>query len=258
LFIAALIPGQVERAQFAAAVTHDHRVEFCADGAALIAVVTTRAVDVVVTTPRDQHGLSVAPTLRLLSDQHPSLPLVLYLSLNSGDVHDAVALAADLQTRMVIVREHDDMVGAIAAAGAGVGVFAGVNAIVSTVERLAPPPVRAALVYAARHGHRALRVPVIATHAGISARRLAERLRELGMPPAVHLLQWIRVLHAAARLQLPGGTVEQVASQLGFSSSSTLKHLMKRVTGVTATELRARGGLPYLLVQFERRVIVTR
>jgi hypothetical protein len=50
-----------------------------------------------------------------------------------------------------------------------------------------------------------------------------------------------------ARLESPHATVEQVADQLQFASSSTLRHLIKRVTSMTASEIRAAGGFWYFL-----------
>ncbi|MCK5887567.1 MAG: helix-turn-helix domain-containing protein, partial [Alcanivorax sp.] len=80
-----------------------------------------------------------------------------------------------------------------------------------------------------------------ASAAGTSERTLARRLQSvLGKTPLSYF-QDLRVEHAAHLLRTGNASVDQVATQVGYSNGATLRALLRRKLGRGVRELR-RGG----------------
>ena len=245
--VAALIGAQVDRTRFAASLRREVTVRFCADSAELASLVAAGTVDAIVADLETARHTSIWPTVQAIIDPHPTIPILLWLSLTGKDMRDLVAIAGEIKPDAVIIRELDDVTSIIVNAIRQAREGSATRTIVRTIERIAPESVRAMLVFAARHAEQPLSVHAMAARAGISQRTLFKRLRDAGLPPARQLIHWLRLLHVAARLDVPKATVEQVVDSMRFASSSTLRHLMKRMTGLTPRQLRDAGGLQYLL-----------
>jgi AraC-like DNA-binding protein len=95
-------------------------------------------------------------------------------------------------------------------------------------------------------------VPVTeaAVQLGVHRKTLRNRMDAVGLPVPTDLRAWCRLFLAARLLEEPGRTVESVALELDFSSGSALRNLLRRRTALAPYELRAAGGLPYLLKLF--------
>lgn len=94
----------------------------------------------------------------------------------------------------------------------------------------------------------------LAAMAGLSMPRFKARFREeLGMPPGEYVLR-ARVAEAERRLRDTSQTITQIAFDLGFSSSQYFATVMKRYTGQTPRQLRAKGnGCSARAVRTQRR-----
>jgi AraC-like DNA-binding protein len=247
IVVASLIGAAADRTRFAASLRRDLTVQFCQDSAQLGSLVAAGTVDAVVADLETARHGSVWPTVQAILDPHPTIPVLLWLSLTGKDMRDLVAIASEIKPHAVIIRELDDVSSIILNAIRSARDGSATQRIVQTIERVAPPSVRSMLVFAARHAEQPLSVHAMAARAGISQRTLFKRLRDANLPPARQLIHWLRLLHVAARLDVPKATVEQVVDAMRFASSSTLRHLMKRMTGLTPRQLREAGGLQYLL-----------
>jgi AraC-like DNA-binding protein len=95
-------------------------------------------------------------------------------------------------------------------------------------------------------------VPVAeaAVQLGVHRKTLRNRLDAAGLPAPADLRAWCRLFLAAQLLDDLGRTVESVAHELDFSSGSALRNLLRRRTGLAPWQLRAAGGLAYLLARF--------
>jgi transcriptional regulator GlxA family with amidase domain len=82
-----------------------------------------------------------------------------------------------------------------------------------------------------------------ASHAiGASPRTLARRLRAvLGKSPLSYF-QDLRVERAVHLLQTTGESVERIASEVGYSDAVTLRNLLRRRLGRSASQLRRLEG----------------
>lgn len=82
---------------------------------------------------------------------------------------------------------------------------------------------------------------------------LREHLRAAGLPPVNKLIIWARLFHAAQLLESPVRTVDNVALALDFPSTAALRNQFQRYPGVTPQEVRAMGGMVFLMAKFRER-----
>jgi AraC-like DNA-binding protein len=85
---------------------------------------------------------------------------------------------------------------------------------------------------------------------GLSRPHLSVCLKAAGLPSAGHLLVWSRMLHAGRWLADPGRTAESVSRQLEYSSGAAFRRALRGYTGATPSQVRASGGLPFVLDRF--------
>jgi len=247
LIVAALIGAAADRTNFAGTLRREITARFCADSDELHSLVATGVVDAIVADLDTVRHSSLWPSVRAIVDWHPTIPLVLWLSLNGDDMRSLVAIAGEIALDAVIIRELDDCSAIIAGAIRSACEGSATQSVVRGIERLAPQSVRSLLIVGARHAERPLTVHAWAARAGVSQRTLLVRMRDAGLPPVHQLIRWFRLLHVAARLDMPKATVERVVETMRFTSSATLRHLLKRVTGLSPGAQRDAGGFDYLL-----------
>lgn len=251
LVIAALIRSATERARFASALPRHIVVHFANTGGEVIEKITNGRVDAVIVGLHNERGESLAPAAQSIRRHFPFVTVLFYLSLVGADVREALALAASITPNAVIIRDIDDLPLVITQTVADTRDAGATGHIIAMVKRAAPPQLGDTLAFIARHAARPLYVADVAQYVGACRRTLFNRFQRAGLPTLARCIHWLRILHAAARLDSPHVTVEEVADRLGFASSSTLRHLLKRLTGMTASEIREAGGFWYLLHRAE-------
>ena len=87
---------------------------------------------------------------------------------------------------------------------------------------------------------------------------LVNRLAAAGCPTPRVLRTWCRLFVASRLLEEPGRTVESIALQLDFETTTGLRNALKRYTGLQASALRHAGGLTYVLARFNAACDVRR
>lgn len=108
----------------------------------------------------------------------------------------------------------------------------------ATLERL--------LGWIEEHAHRPLSLADLAAEAGVSPRTLHRRFsEETGMSP-VQWLVGVRVRHAQELLETSDATVERIAAQTGFPSTSNLRQQFTDTVGVTPGAYRRAFRAPML------------
>jgi AraC-like DNA-binding protein len=249
--VAALIRGSAERVRFRSTLSRTITVQFADTAAEIIDQITNGRVDAVIVDLHNERGESLAPAAQSIRRRFPSVTLVFYLSLVGADVREALALASSVAPSAVIIRDIDDFTVTITRAVHGAREAGASSHIVAMINRIAARGLTDTLSFIARHGTQPLHVADVAQYAGVSHRTLFNQFSRAGLPTVARCIHWLRILHAAARLESPHATVEQVAERLGFASSSTLRHLIKRLTSMTASEIRHEGGFWYLLRRTE-------
>ena len=115
---------------------------------------------------------------------------------------------------------------------------------------LMPDAAREALRYAIENGDRRMGVPHLAASIGRPRKSLDRHLAISSPLSAREIIVWGRLMAIAIELDDPGVTVAAIAPELRFTSASSLRNLLQRHTGLTPSELRARGGLREILARF--------
>lgn len=159
--IAALILDRHDQARLLDAVRGVAAVSFCDNTQELLDLVATGEATLVLTELTDRTGKSIEPTVRRLTHDYPSVPVLLYVELGEREVHAALQLAK-MGAADVVLRGIDDLRLALAqvlAEGRAARVAAD---ILRVVDPLLPDEVRSFFRMAATHGHRPLTVADVA------------------------------------------------------------------------------------------------
>ena len=247
IVVVALIRSASERVRFSSGMPRNITVQFGDTAAEIIQQITNGRVDAVIVGLHNERGESLAPAAQSIRRRFPFVTVLFYLSLVGADVREALGLASTISPHAVIIRGIDDLPLTIMQAVIGAREAGATSKILALFDRRSTPGLTDTLAFMTRNSARPLHVADVANYAGVSRRTLFNRFRRAGLPTVARCIHWLRILHAAARLDAPDVTVEQVADQLGFPSSSTLRHLVKRLTGMTASAIRQAGGFSYLL-----------
>lgn len=100
---------------------------------------------------------------------------------------------------------------------------------------------------------RALNVTTVASALGIHRKTLFKYAVAEGAPSPGELLAWCRLCLVAEQLELfPFRTIEAIGNDLEFPSSTALRNMIKRYTGMRASEVRRNGGISCVLAAFDR------
>jgi len=81
-------------------------------------------------------------------------------------------------------------------------------------------------------------VPLNAAHMRMSTRTLNRRFREQTGTTPLHWLHRSRLRQAQCLLETTGLSVEQIASQVGFSASTTFRERFKQLVGTSPQAYR--------------------
>lgn len=90
---------------------------------------------------------------------------------------------------------------------------------------------------------------------GYHRRTLVNHCAQAEFVSPQELLGWCRLAVAAELMAASGRTIEAIAQQLDFSSDTGLRNMMKRYTGLKASEVRERGGARCVVAALRRAVM---
>lgn len=86
------------------------------------------------------------------------------------------------------------------------------------------------------------KVTEVADALGYNRKTLVNHCAQAEFLPPHELLCWCRLAVAGELMASSGRTIEAIANQLEFASDTSLRNMMKRYTGLKASEVRERGG----------------
>jgi AraC-like DNA-binding protein len=200
----------------------------------------------------DAHGHATDALLEYVALEHPSVATVGVASrLGDGDdllrlarsgVH-ALLFEEDRRTPLVVRRVLSEA--ATRCRNAHVW---------GDIAPMTPDRVRPIVAYGLKHAHQALTVDGVARALGLHRKTLAERCSIAGTLPPQQMLGWCRLLAAAVLLEDRGRPVDHIALELDFPSGAAFRNMLKRYTGLSPAELRARGTITEMSKQFRKAV----
>lgn len=206
----------------------------------LVREVRIEPPEVIVLGTRETAYPEVRVAVRQILRRYPAIRLVAICALEPSDVrtlHQPGHL--DLSDIIFIRVETKAMARRYLLTG-GAGRPADLH-VCSVVCPPAPQWLRPYLVWCATHDGRGRRdVRSMAKLGRVRRETLARRCKVAGVCRPNHLISWMQLLRAAARMQ-PGLTLEQIARELGLPSGCALANLFVRRSGQTSTQVRERG-----------------
>lgn len=253
MIVGALVWDVTARARLAEAVRGWGHLHVCERSTELYALAENGLVEVVVVDMRDPWGNSTLQTVRSLTTDFPSVPVLLYWSVTQVTSRDMLDFAKAGVSELLL-RDMDDARGNLE-----VALREAVNrrSAMATYEELAPlVPANVAVMirYCLENGRRALTVEEVAAGLNVHRKTLVDRLSSAGLPTPSTVIAWCRLLISAKMLEDPGRSVEQVALMLDFPSGNSMRNMVKRYTGLRTGEVRENGGLRCILHAFKREL----
>jgi AraC-like DNA-binding protein len=180
---------------------------------------------------------------------HPSVPLVLCLDGRfDADVASLIQRAALLRVRGVIVAGEPMPDALRRPLTSPADLPADVVDWLSFRVRRLSPEVAELCRAIFREAPAAPGIEALLTSLGESVRTARARLRKLALPSPAHWHQVARAVHSALCLQRrQSSPVFELAMELGYSDHSALSHQLRRLFGMSASQVRGLLGWEWLL-----------
>jgi AraC-like DNA-binding protein len=217
----------------------------------------TAVIAAVIVGSRDASGAMAAPVVREITARTPSLVLVAYCKAGIEHSPDIRALAA-AGVHEFLFQGVDDSGVALRAVLAAAGRTCAAETVMAAVRPHLPIQLHRFAEYCLSYPEQVLSVSAVAKMLGEHRKTVFNHCIEQGLPPPSELLVWCRLLLAAHLLASTTRTIESVALELEFPSDTSLRNMMKRHTGLTASEARDRGGMACVLDALKSRLAQTR
>ena len=236
--IAALLPPLL-LSHLRVVLTHGHQVIAVRHWDGLHDALRRSAIDAVVLDPMADGVVRLADILAL-RDRHPTLPIIVYTTLQPVVMRATVELGRNGIEHMVLHRFDDeprrflDLIERLP----------GYALADTLVEHLRPHLRRLPMVLSRtvekmfRAPARFHGVPDLAQAAGMTIRMVYRRFTEGSLSSPRQMIQAARVLRAYAYLRTDGTLLVDVAERLGYSSHRILTQQMQDMVGMTPTVVR--------------------
>jgi AraC-like DNA-binding protein len=253
MIVGALLWDSATRARLAEAARGKAHLRFCDRQPELVALVENGLADVVMLDARDSAGASTLATVRRLKAGFPSIPIVLFCTLTPAISREMLEFAR-AGVNDLMLRGFDDVRSTLQAALAHAVEHSSLSELLVELETLVPANVLPMIRYCLENGDRPLTVEDVAGALNVHRKTLVERLGSAGLPTPSSMIAWCRLLVTARLLEDPGRSAEQVALVLKFPSSTSLRNMVKRYTGLRTGEIRQNGGARCVLHAFKREL----
>ena len=217
---------------------------------------TLESVDLVVIgidTPRT----SVADVVRGVRRERPGVPVVVYLD-RAVDSSSTIPSITEAGVHEIIVPGYNDEGARLRAALLAARQFCAAAWVLDRLSLVVPTRLLRFVEAVLGDPCGVDSVDALATSAGVHRKTLYNWCRITRFFGPGDLLLWCRLALVAHYLGTTRCTVEVIARDLGYPSDTALRNTLKRNVGLTATELRDRGGLEPFLKILKQRVTTHR
>src|SRR5688500_5678222 len=247
--IATLLPDAAQLERLRVAVRERHTVVECRDWAAVSRTCEEQPVHLVVM-DLYANGPANFDAVRQLRASFPRMSIIAYVAFapdRARELFDAGRCGLD----GLVLPHRGDAPKTIPRLVAEAG-----NGSVAAVTRASlgetPPLIRDAVLIGITRAHERLTPDSLARILGVSRRVLAQRLATHRFPAPQRLLTWTRLIAAAHMLEDAGRSADRVAIALDFPSGSAFRNTCQRYLRATPSEIRSRGGAPWVIGELLR------
>jgi AraC-like DNA-binding protein len=203
--------------------------------------------------PQDLAGLPTSAFIAQVSASLPSMPIIGYCDVAPRRGGDAVALVR-AGVHDIVLRGVDDGALALRDALISASHSTAASRVIAALTPMVHPSVLPFLEHCLTVGRKAITVADAAAALGVHRKTLVNQCARSQLPPPAIVLGWCRLFLVAALLERRSYTVERIANELDYASSTALRNTIRRYVGATASEVRERGGLRFVLECFENRL----
>ncbi len=194
---------------------------------------------------QDLSGVPTMPFVAQVSDSLPAVPILGYCGVGPRRGGEAVALIR-AGVHDIVLRGVDDGALALRDAVVGASHSTAANRVIGALRPLIDPSILPLLEHCLAFGRRPIGVAAAAQALGVHRKTLVNLCARAKLPPPAMLIGWCRLFLVAALLERKSYTVERIANELEYPSSTALRNAIRRYVGVTATDVRDRGGLQFV------------
>lgn len=247
--VVGLVVGEPERGRIRTALMGRAEISFAAtiaEGRTLVR--ETRNLVAVLAEPRDTEGRLTAGWIRALVCRYPKLAIIGYCRAGQHSAQDILAFAN--------AGAHDLVFHGVDDSGAGLRRVLETAGHASTaadiglaLAGLLPERAEAIMNCCLNYPQAVRTVQAVASALGCNRKTLSKYCASQGVPGPEALVSWSRLFLAAAALERTASSVESVALELDFGSSTGLRNLLRRHSGLRPPDLR-RGGVAALRERF--------
>lgn len=251
--IIACLAERRARVRLHRAVGSEYAIAWANDWDEIESLIRQMAVEVVVVDPLHKGRVDMAPISRL-RERYPSVPVIIYTEFRT-DLADSLLTWGDAGVCGASFLEQNDSAWDLSRLVRLATGRSAAEQILLILERELPAldeEVRRVLrvgLYEATTLHT---VKSWAHIAGFSRRSLYRLFANANLPTPKTCLQWLRLLYAAKALSDPGVTVEDVVLRMQYSALSNFWSHVRKIVGLTPTELRWRVTVDELADRFAR------
>lgn len=253
MIVATLVYDPLARARLVDALRAQAHMRSCDRALEVSELVRSGIASMVVIDFRDRFGESTLPLVRELRDEFPSVPVVLYCSLRPENARHMLEFAR-AGVNDLILRDVDDLNLTFRQALLRAEEHCTADYVIEQLWSGPPHPVLNLVRACLERGRRAMTVRELARELGVSRKTLADWTRAASFPPPEAIISWCRLMVCARLLEDPGRSVTQVAMLADFPSSTSLRNMLRRYTGLRPLEIRENGGLRCVLHAFKLAV----
>jgi AraC-like DNA-binding protein len=251
--VAALVLGRIERARLQDAVKGRAILEHVETVSALenLVACSVPRVSAVITEPFDSRRTPVAPTLARLRMEYPGVALIGFCQPAHRFSSEIVALV-HAGVHELVFRGVDDSSAAFRQTLARASQTSAARQVLNALGEHLTPEALSIVETCVQYAWPDFSSRALAQVLGVNVKTLVKHCRSNGLPSPGALLNWVRLMVVSYLLDAEGRALEHVAAAFGLDSASPLRNLIKRYTGLTATEVCAAGGLKVVIGSFMR------
>jgi AraC-like DNA-binding protein len=243
--VVALVVERTARARVSEALRDRGEVDFYDRTTDVWDAVVDGRARVVLLEPVDVTGRFTAPLVSSLRTGFPSVPIVAYCDPRIATSAQILELAR-AGVNELVMRGVDDVRLALTAAMDGAERHCAAECVLARLGSRLPKTIAPIIRFFLHNAGQPVSVADAAAALGVHRKTLFVRLAAAGYPPPSVLASWCRLLVASKLLEDPARPVTRVALELDFASATALRNMLRRYTGLTPVEVRARGGFEHL------------
>ena len=254
-----MVHDRMDRARLAGALQPAFAVRFVSRLAELRTDLAAMPLELcaILTEAVDGDGVPVTTAVAHWRTLAPRAAILGYCRRPEESARDAVDLARAGVDELVF-RGVDDFGVALRGTLASAEQACAATRALAVLREVVDPAALPFIEHCLHYGKRSLRVGEVARALGVHRKTLVNQCARAELPPPEIVIGWCRLCLVGAMLEATGCTIERVAGLLDYPSSTALRNTVRRYLNVTATELRGRGGLAYVLERFLLRATVER